>query len=50
MVSLALRIGNMWQTVNTGFATALPKHLIVQRHSREVDHCQCCLSTGTTGG
>ena len=49
MVSLALRIGNVWQTVNVEVATALPKRLIVQRASRGLAHCQCGLSTGATG-
>lgn len=49
MVSLALRIGNVWQSVNTGVATALPKRLIVQRPSREPVRCQWGLSSEAIG-
>ena len=50
MVSLALRIGNAWQTGNVEVATALRKRLIVQRPSREFVCCQCGLTTAVTGG
>ena len=49
MVALALHIGNVWPTVNTGVTATLPKRLIVQSASRQSVRCQCGLSTGVTG-
>lgn len=49
MVSLALHIGNVWQTVNKVVTTTLPKRHVVQRPARGFKYCQWNLTTEVAG-